>query len=43
MDAATKIQSRLEAAKSSGDSQGEQAPLSPDELRKLDAYWRAAN
>ena len=43
MDATPKIQSRHEAAKSSGDSQGEQAPLSTDELRKLDAYWRASN
>ena len=43
MDAATMTQSRHEAAKSSGDSQGEQAPLSADELRKMDAYWRASN
>ena len=31
------------AATPSGDSRGEEAPLSPDELRKLDAYWRASN
>ena len=43
MDATPMIQSRHEAAKSSGDSQGEQVPLSTDELRKLDAYWRASN
>ena len=41
MDATPMIQSRHEAATPSGDSQGEQAPLSTDELRKLDAYWRA--
>ena len=43
MDATPMIQSRHEAAMPSGDSQGEQVPLSTDELRKLDAYWRAAN
>src|SRR4051794_21603165 len=27
----------------SSDSQGTTAPLAPDEVRKLDAYWRASN
>ena len=43
MDARPMIQSRHEAASSSGDSQGSRIPLSTDELRKLDAYWRASN
>ena len=43
MDATLKTQAPPAATKLSGDSQGEEAPLSPDELRKLDAYWRAAN
>ncbi len=43
MDATPIIQSRHEAAMPSGDSQGEQLPLSADELRRLDAYWRASN
>ena len=43
MDATTLNQSRHEAGTPSGDSQGERGPLSTDELRKLDAYWRAAN
>ena len=43
MDATPMIQSRHEAAMPSGDSQGKQSTLSTDELRKLDAFWRAAN
>jgi xylulose-5-phosphate/fructose-6-phosphate phosphoketolase len=31
------------AAMSSGDSQTKEAPLTSDEIRKLDAYWRASN
>ena len=43
MDATLKTQAPARATTPSGDSRGEEAPLSPDELRKLDAYWRAAN
>ncbi len=43
MDATLKTQAPPRATTPSGDSQGEEAPLSPDELRKLDAYWRASN
>ena len=43
MDATLKTQAPPRATTLSGDSGGEAAPLSPDELRKLDAYWRAAN
>ena len=43
MDATLKTQAPHKATTPSGDSQGEEAPLSPDELRKLDAYWRASN
>ncbi len=43
MDATLKTQAPAKATTRSGDSAGEAAPLSPDELRKLDAYWRAAN
>ena len=43
MDATPKTQALPRATTPTGDSQGEEAPLSPDELRKLDAYWRASN
>src|SRR5690348_4144824 len=43
MDATLKTQAPHRATTPSGDSRGEEAPLSPDQLRKLDAYWRAAN
>ena len=43
MDATLTTQAPPKATTPSGDSQGEEAPLSPDELRKLDAYWRASN
>ena len=43
MDATLTTQAPPKAATPSGDSQGKEAPLSADELRKLDAYWRAAN
>ena len=43
MDATLKTQAPARATTPSGDSGGQQAPLSQDELRKLDAYWRAAN
>jgi len=43
MDAKPTIQTSAKAAVSSGNSQGNAAPLSTDELRKLDAYWRASN
>src|SRR5262249_17857371 len=41
MDSTLTAQSK--ATTPSGDFQGKEAPLSADELRKLDAYWRAAN
>ena len=43
MDATRKTQTLPRATTPSGDFRGEESPLSPDELRKLDAYWRAAN
>src|SRR5262249_44879965 len=43
MDATQTMQAPPKAATPSGDSQGKETPLSADELRKLDAYWRAAN
>src|SRR5262249_60311566 len=43
MDATLQTQAPHGATTASSDSQGKAAPLSPDELRKLDAYWRAAN
>ena len=43
MDATLKTQAPPRTTMPSGDSRGEEAPLSPDELRKLDTYWRAAN
>jgi xylulose-5-phosphate/fructose-6-phosphate phosphoketolase len=43
MDATPKTQALPRATTPTGDSQGEKAPLSPDELRKLNAYWRASN
>ena len=43
MDATLTTQAPPKATTPSGDSQGEEAPLSADELRKMDAYWRAAN
>ena len=43
MDATLKTQAPPKATTPSGDSQGEEAPLSADELRKMDAYWRASN
>ena len=43
MDTTLTTQAPPAATTPSGDSQGEEAPLSPDELRKLDAYWRASN
>ena len=43
VDATLTTQAPPKATTPSGDSQGEEAPLSPDELRKLDAYWRASN
>jgi xylulose-5-phosphate/fructose-6-phosphate phosphoketolase len=43
MDPTPKTQALRTATTPTGDSQGEEAPLSPDELRKLDAYWRASN
>ena len=43
MDATLKTQAPAPATTFLSDSRGAEAPLSPDELRKLDAYWRAAN
>ena len=43
MDATLTMQAPPKAATPSGDSQGKEAPLSADELRKMDAYWRASN
>lgn len=43
MDATLTMQAPPKAATLSGDGQIKEAPLSADELRKLDAYWRAAN
>ena len=43
MDPKPTIQTSAKAAVPSGNSQGNAAPLSTDELRKLDAYWRASN
>jgi phosphoketolase len=43
MDATLKTQARDQATARSGDSQAKPAPLTIDELRKLDAYWRASN
>ena len=43
MDATLKTQASPTAARPSSDSRVEEAPLSADELRKMDAYWRASN
>src|SRR5205814_1342497 len=43
MDATLSMQAPPKVATPSGDGQINEAPLSADELRKLDAYWRAAN
>ena len=43
MDSTLKTQSTPRAAAPSGASRGQEGPLSADELRELDAYWRAAN
>ena len=43
MDATLTMQAAPKAPTPSGDGQINEAPLSADELRKLDAYWRAAN
>src|SRR5277367_320076 len=43
MDATLMTQSTPKATMPSGASQSKDAPLSAEELRKLDAYWRAAN
>src|SRR3954447_6858362 len=43
MDANPTTQATGQSAKPSGNSHGKVAPLSSDELRKLDAYWRASN
>ena len=43
MDTTLKTEASHKATLPSGDHRGVAAPLSPDELRKLDAYWRAAN
>src|SRR6201991_1617580 len=42
MDATAKAQSSPRGTTASGDSDGKM-PLSAEELRKLDAYWRASN
>src|SRR5947209_19593472 len=43
MNATLKTQAPAKVTTPSGDSRGDKAPLSSEELRKLDAYWRAAN
>ena len=43
MDTTLKTEASHKATTPSGDRKGVEAPLSTDELRKLDAYWRAAN
>src|SRR5690349_21387625 len=43
MDATLKTPTPQRPAAPAGDSQVNGAPLSADELRKLDAYWRALN
>src|SRR5436305_14694770 len=43
MAATLTSQAHYKATPPSGDSRGAEAPLSTDELRKLDAYWRASN
>ena len=43
MDTTLKTEASHKATTPSGDRRGVEAPLSTDELRKLDAYWRAAN
>ena len=43
MDTTLKTEASREATSPSGDGQGVGAPLETDELRKLDAYWRASN
>jgi xylulose-5-phosphate/fructose-6-phosphate phosphoketolase len=43
MDATLTKQATPKAAAPSGDGRINEAPLSADELRKLDAYWRAAS
>src|SRR5438309_10625156 len=43
MDATLTKQATPNTTTTSVDSRGKEAPLSADELRKLDAYWRAAN
>ena len=43
MDTTLTTQASHKATTPSGDPRGVEAPLSADELRKLDAYWRASN
>lgn len=43
MDATLKVQAPRKVAAPSGDGQIDEAPISADEIRKLGAYWRAAN
>src|SRR6476469_10232656 len=43
MDATLKTQPPRENARPAGESRDVPSPLSPEELRKLDAYWRASN
>jgi xylulose-5-phosphate/fructose-6-phosphate phosphoketolase len=43
MDATLQTQARQGATTPSGKSHGKPAPIAPDEIRKLDVYWRAAN
>src|SRR3954451_23528878 len=43
MDATLTTQADHKGTRPSGDSRGAPGPLSPDEIRKLDAYWRASN
>ena len=43
MDTTVKTEASHKATTPSGDHRGVEAPLSADELRKLDAYWRASN
>src|SRR3954449_2423393 len=43
MDATLTTQAAHKATRPSGDSRGVEAPLSKEELARLDAYWRAAN
>src|SRR5262245_21745178 len=43
MDATLTMQAPPKVTGPGSDSPGKETPLSPEELRKLDAYWRAAN